>query len=395
MINLTVINLKTLIKKIIKIIIAIFIVAMIFKFISGVFKNFQNLLNEKLNIKSNVNIINDNFAISNYFENMTEHIENNRLKKILVAQLAVFLGSEQQVLDVSKTEISQIEELKDNLEVDEVSKSITIPLNSEPITNQQIETSVIEINNKKDVYTDIYNTVQIKNESKYSLTEEMITPNISYSNNTIIIYHTHTCESYTPTENSQYVASGNFRTIDLDYSVARVGSELTNYLAGKGYTVIHDTTYHDYPAYTGSYTRSLATITNLLSTYNNVDAVFDIHRDALGNNSDYAPCVKIGDETVAQLMFVIGTDGGGLQHPNWINNLKLAVKVQEKANQMYPGLFKPIILRNSRYNQHVANGAAIIEVGATGNTLEQCNGSMKYLAEVIDAVMLQFTAKPE
>lgn len=106
-----------------------------------------------------------------------------------------------------------------------------------------------------------------------------------------------------------------------------------------------------------------------------------------GSSSSYAPCVQIGDETVAQLMFVIGTDGGGLEHSNWNNNLKLAIKVQEKANEMYPGLFKPIILRNSRYNQHVTGGATIIEVGATGNTIEQCNGSMKYLANVIDSVM--------
>lgn len=106
-----------------------------------------------------------------------------------------------------------------------------------------------------------------------------------------------------------------------------------------------------------------------------------------GSNSNYAPCVKIGEETVAQIMFVMGTDGGGLEHSNWNRNLKLAIRIQEKANEMYPGLFKPIILRNSRYNQHVANGAAIIEVGATGNTLEQCNGSMKYLANVLDCVM--------
>lgn len=86
-------------------------------------------------------------------------------------------------------------------------------------------------------------------------------------------------------------------------------------------------------------------------------------------------------------MFVVGTDGGGLNHPNWNQNLKLAIKIQEKANEMYPGLFKPIILRNSRYNQHVKDGAVIVEVGATGNTIEQCNGSMKYLANVIDAVM--------
>lgn len=106
-----------------------------------------------------------------------------------------------------------------------------------------------------------------------------------------------------------------------------------------------------------------------------------------GSNSNYAPCVKIGEETAAQLMFVIGTNGGGLEHSNWNQNLKLAIRIQEKANQMYPGLFKPMILRNSRYNQQVASGAAIIEVGATGNTLEQCNNSMKYLANVLDSVM--------
>lgn len=106
-----------------------------------------------------------------------------------------------------------------------------------------------------------------------------------------------------------------------------------------------------------------------------------------GNNSDYAPCVKIGEEQVAQIMFVIGTDGGGLEHPNWNKNLKLAIKIQEKANEMYPGLFKPIILRNSRYNQHVTDGASIIEIGATGNTLEQCMGSMKYFSDVLDKVM--------
>ena len=110
--------------------------------------------------------------------------------------------------------------------------------------------------------------------------------------------------------------------------------------------------------------------------------VFDLHRDAIGD-SKYAPTVKIGDEYAAQLMFVIGSNGGGNKHDNWQKNLKFAIKIQEKANELYPGLFKPIILRNSRYNQQLANGASIIEVGATGNTLEQCLLSMKYLARVL------------
>ena len=82
-------------------------------------------------------------------------------------------------------------------------------------------------------------------------------------------------------------------------------------------------------------------------------------------------------------MFVIGTNGTGLEHPKWIENLKFAIMVQKKANEMYPGLFKPIILRDSRYNQHLGKCACIIEVGATGNTLDESNNSMKYLGKVL------------
>ena len=85
-------------------------------------------------------------------------------------------------------------------------------------------------------------------------------------------------------------------------------------------------------------------------------------------------------------MFVIGTNGGGLEHPNWSQNLKFAIKVQQKADELYPGLFKPIHLTNSRYNQHVAKAANIIEVGATGNTLEEAIESMKYLAKILSEI---------
>lgn len=180
----------------------------------------------------------------------------------------------------------------------------------------------------------------------------------------------------------EYEATGNYRTTDLNYSVARVGTELTNYLKEKGFNVTHNTTYHDYPAYSGSYARSLNTLEGLLEG-KNTQLVFDLHRDAVGSSDEYAPTIKINDNYVAQIMFVIGTNGGGLEHPNWVQNLKMAVKIQEKANEMYPGLFRPIIIRNSRYNQHLTNGSSIIEVGATGNTMEQCILSMQCLSNVL------------
>ena len=150
--------------------------------------------------------------------------------------------------------------------------------------------------------------------------------------------------------------------------------------------VVHDTSYHDYPSYTGSYTRSLNTVENILKTTTS-DIIIDLHRDAIGSRADYAPTVKIGEDYAAQIMFVIGTNEGGLWHPNWNQNLKFAVKIQQKAEEMYPGLFKPIMLTKSRYNQHTGKYANIIEVGATGNTLEQCLTSMKYLSAVINEVL--------
>lgn len=260
----------------------------------------------------------------------------------------------------------------------------TTPEVSHADTN--VTTEVIP-NNVPNKYTDDYNGVEIKNGTNYNLTEDILNcDNLDFNKKDIMIFHTHTCESYTPTEQYSYEETGTFRSTDLNYSVVKVGDVLTEQLQSYGFNVVHDKTYHDYPAYSGSYGRSEATVKNLLNSHAGTDIIIDLHRDAIGDTS-YAPSVKIGDEVVSQLMFVIGTDGGGLEHPNWKENLKFAIKVQEKANALYPGLFRPILLRNSRYNQQLGKAACIIEVGATGNTLEQSMGSMKYLSKILDEVL--------
>lgn len=301
---------------------------------------------------------------------LNENKENDETKTSGITKI---LETELGYIKLKKEDTTQIETPTDNKKLEEAKTGVS--------------TEVIEsgIENK---FTNAYGSVQIKNGTKYDLTEEILTPNFELTNKKdIIIYHTHTCESYTPTENYNYEQTGTYRTTDLNYTVARVGDELTNYLTNYGYNVVHDKTYHDYPAYTGSYGRSMNTITNIMKSGTNAQMIIDLHRDAVGANNNYAPKVKIGEEYAAQLMFVIGTDGGGMEHPNWQRNLKFAVAVQQKANEMYPGLFKPIILRNSRYNQNVSDAATIIEVGATGNTMEECLTSMKYLSKVFSEIV--------
>lgn len=253
-------------------------------------------------------------------------------------------------------------------------------------SNEATKTEVVTPNPIAENANVQYGNVKIKNQTTYNLTEDILNPDIKIDNKNILIFHTHSCESYTPSEKYQYTQTGNYRTTDKNYSVIRVGTELENYLKQYNINVIHDTSYHDYPSYTGSYTRSLQTVENILKT-NQSDIIIDLHRDAVGSRPDYAPTVKIDDDYAAQIMFVIGTNEGGLWHPNWQQNLKFAVKVQQKAEEMYPGLFKPIMLTKSRYNQHTGKYANIMEIGSTGNTLDQCLISMKYLSAVLNEVL--------
>ncbi len=284
------------------------------------------------------------------------------------------------IIRVLEAELPNIEEkIEDNSKNEAVAKEDT---DKEEEEKQREEVEL------KESYTNKYGTVKIKNDTDIKLTESILKPDYNVKNKKdILIYHTHTCESYTQTEKNTYKASGNFRTTDLDYSVVRVGKELETRLEKLNFNVTRNKTKHDYPAYSGSYERSLKTIQGMLKENKDAEIVFDIHRDAIGSSSNFAPVVEINGEKVAQLMFVIGTNDGGGKHPNWKNNLKFAVKVQEKANEMYPGLFRNINLRSATFNQKVTNAASIIEVGATGNTLEEACSSMKYLAEILDAVL--------
>lgn len=323
-------------------------------------------------------------------ENVKTQDEDKKNNKILNAIIGLELG----VVNAKEKIVENIEmnnKVGQNIENEE--KNITKENEEDNIEEKgvelakgNVETEVITKNPIADAYTKKYKGVKIKNETSYDLTDEDLNyEKLKIEKSNIIIFHTHTCESYTSSKKYSYTPTGNFRTTDLKYSVARVGDELTKYLKKYNLNVLHDKTYHDYPSYNGSYSRSLSTVSSILKN-TKADIIIDLHRDAIGSYSGYAPTVKIGNDECAQIMFVIGTDGGKLKHPNWKSNLQFAIKLQELANKEYPGLFKPIILRNSRYNQHLGKAACIIEVGSTGNKLEQCLNSMKYLSKIIDEI---------
>ena len=374
MFNVTVINMK---KSLLKIILLLVIIVIIFTMLRMIMR-FQSSEILQIDISEEVvKCLNSEipamqstyYRFNNNLREESEEQEESIAQKILRVELAQI------------NNIKEIENVNPNISNNEKTEETTTNITEEVSTNETTE--IVTNNPIKENYNIEINGVKIKNETSFEIDESILDTELNIDKENIVIFHTHTCESYTPTEQFNYEQTGNFRTTDLNYSVVRVGEELTQNLVKYGFNVNHDKTYHDYPAYTGSYTRSKATVESVLASTPS-DIIIDLHRDAIGSKSDYDPSVKIGDETIAQLMFVIGTNGGGLYHPDWKSNLKFAIEVQEKANEMYPGLFKTMIVRNSRYNQHLGKAACIIEVGATGNTLEQSMASMKYLAKVLD-----------
>lgn len=75
-------------------------------------------------------------------------------------------------------------------------------------TFEPVQTSVIQANNLPENYNTIYQDIKIKNETNFNLSQDILNPNVEFSNkDDIIIFHTHTCESYTPTKENNYVAS--------------------------------------------------------------------------------------------------------------------------------------------------------------------------------------------
>ena len=324
-------------------------------------------------------------SINKNQENVSKENNNSVLESILISQISSIKGIDEK--SSSKKVAEESTQNTENAENNENNANETKESNGEiTLAKTGLETEVVTPNPIAETYNVTYNNVKIKNQTDYELTNEILTPDITIENKNIVIFHTHSCESYTSSPAYTYTPTGNFRTTDLNFTVTRVGTELETYLKKYGYNVIHSTDYHDYPSYNGSYTKSLQTVETILQSTPS-DIIIDLHRDAIGSRSDYAPTVKIGDEEAAQIMFVIGTNAGGLYHPNWQQNLKFAIKVQEKAEEMYPGLFKPIMLTTSRYNQHTGKFANIMEVGATGNTLDQCLTSMKYLSNVMNEIL--------
>lgn len=204
MINVAVFNVRDLLKYLLKFFIVVFIICLFVKSYKYVqYISFKHSIDRTIPAMS-------------YLNNNTKN-ENNTsfIEYILNTQLAMknnIIAKEKIIEELEQAIVENIDIANDEIQMNAT-------------------TQVVLENNIATTYTNSYKSVEIKNSSKYLLTEEMLTPNIELDNKKdIIIFHTHTTESYTPTEMYSYNMVGSYRSTDLNYSVARVGDELQKYL---------------------------------------------------------------------------------------------------------------------------------------------------------------------
>lgn len=238
------------------------------------------------------------------------------------------------------------------------------------------DASLIEIRNHCGYETDV--PAMLVSQLQWDLTKD---------GPAVLIVHTHATESYTKAEGENYTESSAYRTLDEQYNMISIGDRIAQVLRAGGIEVIHDQTLHDHPSYTAAYGNSRSSIQDYLKKYPSIQVVLDIHRDAADReDGQLTTAATVDGKASSQLMMVVGTDANGLHHPQWAENMALAIKLTALLEKQWPGLTRPISFRSERFNQDLSKGGMLIEVGAAGDSHEQALTAATALAEGILAL---------
>lgn len=212
------------------------------------------------------------------------------------------------------------------------------------------------------------NTQEVKN---VNIVDPSLKRQLNTSKPEVLIYHTHTSESYLP---------GKATNTDDTQNVVAVGDELVKELQNNyGISALNDRTVHDAAAYTQSYARSAVTFDSYMKKYGDFKLIIDLHRDSVSSKN--AVTMKINGESVAKIMLVMSR-----KNPHFNNNMALANKLIQSSDKLFPGFCKGVCYYNygTRYfNQDKSNNAVLIEVGADINSTTEAKASAKYIARII------------
>ena len=250
----------------------------------------------------------------------------------------------------------------------------------------------ILINSEQFANDAVCNNVYLKNNTDLNIDlKEFVNGTLGYSiekngEPQVLILHTHATESFLMHDEEYYTDSDATRTTDNEYNMVALGKIISDNLNSAGIVTLHDTTAHDSPSYNESYSRAADTICSYLNKYPSIKVVIDLHRDSIAaNDTDKVKVTtEIDGKKAAQIMLVMGSQSGSVKnHPNWKENLKLAVKIQQTTEVMYPTLARSIHFMSKNYNQSLSTGSVLIEIGTDGNTFDEAKYSAQLLSNAL------------
>ncbi len=182
------------------------------------------------------------------------------------------------------------------------------------------------------------------------------------------LYHTHSDESYVPSDGSESDPGGHG-------GVYQVGEAFAKALKANGLAVRHDQTNH-LPHDAGAYERSRRTATQVLQ---GSTAIFDVHRDAAPPEA-YGR--QVSGRRVTQIMLVVGR-----ANPGAGANQGFAEALKAAADRVHPGLVRGILRTGGDFNQDLSGRALLLEVGAHTNRREEAERAVTLLASVVPEVL--------
>ena len=247
--------------------------------------------------------------------------------------------------------------------------------------------------------TDKYSLVRMKNMNKTQVSiKEILSQKIDLSVDkdkpSVLIFHTHTTETYQILDRDFYPEGFKTRTNDKGKNMVRVGEAIVKEIEKAGFKVIHDKEIHD-AKYTGAYGKSRESIEAILKKHPSIQVVLDIHRDAIqdSNGTKVKPVAAVKGKKAAQIMIISGCQEEGnpiTNLPDWRYNLTFAVHLQEKLEELFEGITRPLYFCPRSYNMNVTHCSLLIEVGSDSNTLEEAVYTGKCIGAALTEILKEY-----
>lgn len=262
--------------------------------------------------------------------------------------------------------------------------------------------TIYEKQYKNEGVTDSFSAVKVKNVNKTdidiaSILKEKIDLSVSKDKPSVLIFHTHTTETYQILDRGFYETDFKTRTKDSGQNMLRVGKAICEEIEKLGYKVIHDTEIHDL-SYNGAYAHSRKKVEEYLKKYPTIQIVLDIHRDAIqqSDGTKIKPTATIQGKKAAQIMIISGCQekGNPIENfPDWRYNLTFAVHLQNMLETLFQGITRPLYFCPRKYNMNLSHCSLLVEVGSDANTLEEAVYTGKCLGVAVGEIMKEYEEK--